>query len=411
MKWVLPLLVGVYLALSLNSLSNGGDFDVFLDAAKKLHAGHDIYAPPLLNNLQYLYSPLFALVLIPFSGSFFWTELVWLILSGCMFYRVFILAEKYFNIDALTKWKRMLWVLIPLVLVGRFVLYNIAMIQMTMFLMWSMLEAVYLCRNGKQVTAALLIAIAVNIKLMPLVIVPYFFFRGAFKVVYWFAFFSFGLLWIPSVFIGHEFNTQLLGHWWTVINPSNPEHLVEAWRNAQSLSGTIPVFLIKTTGELPDPRNIMNLPLPVVHLIVNSARLCCVMGALAFLRKPFREEKCMLHEWWAVSYILLITPMIFPHQQKYAFLFSYPMMIYIVYYLLADSTQYGYVPKSFMLLLLIPVFVIYSPIVGADVIGRRAYDLIHHYRLLGISTLLLSIISAFLRPIHIQRTATLHPEL
>ena len=72
------LIIGIaliYIALSIVSALDGGDFDVYLDAAIKLNNGDNIYAPPFIKGLQYFYSPLFALVLIPFSWNFLITEL------------------------------------------------------------------------------------------------------------------------------------------------------------------------------------------------------------------------------------------------------------------------------------------------------------------------------------------------
>ena len=44
--------------LSVKEGLGGGDFDVYLDASRRLFAGENIYAPPHFNNLQYYYSPL-----------------------------------------------------------------------------------------------------------------------------------------------------------------------------------------------------------------------------------------------------------------------------------------------------------------------------------------------------------------
>ena len=94
------LLIGgilLYLILCVLASINGGDFDVYLEAAVKLKDHQNIYAPPFDKNLPYLYSPLFALLLIPFSINFFITEFIWLLLSGFLLYRTWCITKNYFD--------------------------------------------------------------------------------------------------------------------------------------------------------------------------------------------------------------------------------------------------------------------------------------------------------------------------
>jgi hypothetical protein len=42
--------------VSIGTAMDGGDFDVYLDAARKLNSGENIYTPPFINGLQYFYS-------------------------------------------------------------------------------------------------------------------------------------------------------------------------------------------------------------------------------------------------------------------------------------------------------------------------------------------------------------------
>tara|TARA_B110000503_G_scaffold93211_1_gene140585 strand:- start:1193 stop:1366 length:174 start_codon:yes stop_codon:yes gene_type:complete len=56
---------------------------------------------------------------------------------------------------------------------------------------------------------------------------------------------------LPAVFIGNDYNNELLVGWWETINPSNSEHLIEADRNPQSLVGMVPVYLTETDGQVP----------------------------------------------------------------------------------------------------------------------------------------------------------------
>ncbi|RLD25831.1 MAG: hypothetical protein DRI54_04060 [Bacteroidetes bacterium] len=395
------LIIGIaliYIALSIVSALDGGDFDVFLDAAIKLNNGQNIYVPPFFKGLQYFYSPLFALVLIPFSWSFFVTELTWLLLSGLMLYRSWSLIKSYFDLSVLTKKEISIWTGISFFFIVRFLLYNISMIQITIFLLWAILESITLIKNNKTLKGSGLLAFAINVKLMPLVAVPYLLYRGYFRSVLYVVLFSFVFLFLPALIIGWEFNSFLLKEWWLIINPANSEHLVEASTNSQSIVGTIPVYITEIEGALPYKRNLFNLSIETVEIFANLIRLSLVLLALYFLKSPFKKSVSNISEIRAIGYLLMVIPLIFPHQQKYAFIFLFPMIAYLSYYSMV-MWKYNRTRsfKVFLVFLLI-ISINYTPIIGSDIIGRFNYDLVHHYRLLGISTLLLIVAAVYADP-------------
>lgn len=55
------LLLLLIVTFSVLTSLDGGDFDVYLDAAVKLHENKNIYAPPFVKGLQYYYSVFFLL--------------------------------------------------------------------------------------------------------------------------------------------------------------------------------------------------------------------------------------------------------------------------------------------------------------------------------------------------------------
>lgn len=134
-QYVFALLAIVYFLMSIASALDGGDFDVYLDAGSKISSEENIYQPPFVKGLQYYYSPLFALVLAPLAGLniHFIIELIWLLLSGLMLVRIWKLVSNYFDISNLSAKEYYWWVGISFFLILRFILYNVAMIQVTIF--------------------------------------------------------------------------------------------------------------------------------------------------------------------------------------------------------------------------------------------------------------------------------------
>ena len=385
----LLILAILYLALSISSANDGGDFDVFIDAAQKISEGQNIYQGPFVKGLQYFYSPLFAVLLIPFSNYSFITELLWLLFSGFWLYRSWVLISSFFNKSVLDSKEFKFWVFLSFFFIIRFLLYNLAMIQVTIFLMWAILEALVLIRKDKLVLGSLLIAVIINIKIMPIVVVPYLLYRGCFKSSAYVIVFSVLLLFLPGLFIGFDFNMFLLSEWWTIINPSNSEHVLEAEITYQSIVGTIPVFITETTSIINQQRNFLNLEIENAILITNLFRLFFAGITVWFLGAPFKRENSQLSEIRAISYLLLVIPLIFPHQQKYAFIMIFPSMVYLSYYFIIRVKQESSISTYVLIGGLLLVSLVFTPFIGSDIIGRHNYDVIQHFRILGISSMLL----------------------
>lgn len=379
----------VYLALSINSVLRGGDLEVYLDAAEKLLNKQNIYKPPFAKDLQYYYSPLFAMALIPFTGNFFITGMVWLLVSGFLLYRSWVLIAGYLDTSSLSKKETGIWILFILIFTFRFIMPNISMIQVTIFLLWAILESIHLIREDKPILGALLLAFAVNIKLMPLVALPYLLYRGYFKAFGYVLVATAGFLLLPSLLVGHDFNMFLLNEWWAVINPGNKDYMIETENSFQSIGGILSVFLTETEGELPYKRNFLNLPKDVVITLINISRLVVVAFTLYFLKSPFKKSVDKIFDLRALVYILMLVPLIFPRQQKYAFLFIFPVVAYLSYYCLLMWKHERTKPFKTYLILLLVVSIVFTPIIGSDIIGRLTFDLVHFYRILGMCTLLL----------------------
>lgn len=392
---VLVILITAFLCIK--SSLNGGDFDIFLDAGLKIKNGENIYAPPYVRGLQYYYSPLFALILVPFTSSFIITESLWLLLCAFLTYRTWVLSEKYFTTTTLSSKQMNLWRFLSFFIALQFILYNIDWVQMTAFLLWSVFEAIHLFKNKRSITGALLLALAINIKLLPLVFIPYLLYRAYYKETIYICLFSVILIFLPSIFIGNEYNSFLLTEWWKVINPTNTEHLFETDPGTLSLVSLIPHLVYQN--------DMVNLAPDKVELLINGSRLLLVMITLLFLRTlPFKKENNALKSFWEIAYILLLIPLIFPHQQKYAFLFAIPLFIYLIYYFIST----WHLPKTWtykiVFALLILSSIVFSPLHGADIIGRPLYELSKEMRMLTICSLMLIPIALWCNPNKIEKT-------
>lgn len=130
-----PYFLGILVLgfLIIESLGNG-DFKVFLEAAKLVAAGKNPYHVWIFisegNYAIYCYSPLWALILIPFSYlPNFIPNFIWLVANTWFLFRIWMLLTKYVDLQEMSK-KQVMWLLsISMLLNARFILYNFGMIQ------------------------------------------------------------------------------------------------------------------------------------------------------------------------------------------------------------------------------------------------------------------------------------------
>lgn len=392
--YVLGIIVLAYIV----KLAMGdGDFKVFLEAAKLVKSGEDPYQKWIYikegHSCLYFYSPLFALLLIPFSYlPNIVPNLLWLLFNSWCIYRIAKLLVHYIDTEILST-RQLQWILaLTLLLNLRFILYNFTLIQVTLFLVWGMLESLRLFREGKFWYGGMLLALVINIKILPIVLLPYLIYRKEFKGAGITLFFLCIYFLLPAIFVGWEFNKTLHLSWWGTINPSNREHLIEAGLGPHSLTALIPVLLTPSTGELPNVRNILNLEPGTAVLIMNVCRLLLVVLTLLVLKLPlFTKAKSQPAELREIAYIFLITPLIFPHQQKYAFVFLIPAIFYVATHMVSlyELKDPQHNRKFNFLLILSIIFFILTTLTTDGLIGKQLNQLSQHFKLVTYGALFL----------------------
>lgn len=377
-----------------------GDFKVFLEAAKLVGKGESPYHQWLFVSqnvyCKYFYSPLWAVLLIPFSYlPFYVTNFLWLTANVWFLYRIWMLLSKYVHLDTLPK-KQYQWVLMLTLLMSvRFILHNFEMIQMTIFLLWGSLESLRFVEKKKRVAGGILLALVINIKILPIVLVPYWLYRKEYKAFGLTLIFSLLFLLLPAIFLGWNSNLTLLTDWWREINPSNTEHLLETDLGFHSLTALIPTLLTKTKGPLPFARNLFNMDSSMAIAILNGVRLVLIVAAIRFLKwPPFVRATSQLQELYELSYLFLLVPLIFPHQQKYAFVFILPALFYLSYFITVthDSTKNREIKGKRVTLIILLIFTFILMTLTTDgLIGKRLSELTQYYKTITYGALLLII--------------------
>ncbi len=316
-----------------------GDFYIFISASRDLFVGKNIYKELYSNYYHYFYSPLFAIILYPLTFlPIYLVKVLWLILNVFFTYRIWKLICRYLDFSVFSGSKKLwLFTLIAFAFISFTLKANFHLSQVTILILFLILEGIYRINNNQILLGALLIAIGIDIKILPIVILPYLLYRGYFKASAMLVLALVLLIFLPVVFLGWEHTTFLLHERWNLINPLNANHILDAEeRSFHSLTTLLSVFLVENQGDayaLAIKRNIADVSLHSLQIIITCVRLFFIILTLFYLRsRPFVKSKSKLQQLYELSYILLLVPLIFPHQQHYAFFFMFPATTYIVYY-------------------------------------------------------------------------------
>jgi hypothetical protein len=343
------LAMAVFVLLELNVRN---DLDIFLAASRDMFAGKAIYQELYFGCYSYFYSPLFASVVFPLTWFPPWAaHLLWLILQIWLIWRIWELLVQSLQAHWFNRSLQALFGMVVLLISLRFLRANLHFAQLTIFILWASLESLALLRKRHPAAAGALLALAINFKILPVVFWPWLAWRREWKalavsVAMW------GILFVlPAAWLGADRHAGLISGWWELVNPAQPRHLFDTEETGfHSLTNIIPVFFLEEDPEsraLPVERTLVALSPDSVILLTLLARLGVIVAALYFIgSRPFRKVADKLQAFYETSYLLLAIPLIFPHQQTYAFLLAVPAAAWVIYQLMHRWTATGRPPPE-----------------------------------------------------------------
>ncbi|MFN5984157.1 MAG: glycosyltransferase family 87 protein [Fluviicola sp.] len=406
-KWFLFSIV-LIIILSLVEANGQGDFHIFLSASKDLIEKENIYTNNYNQYYHYFYDLSFALILYPLTFlPIYFAKLIWLLFNGFLLFRIWKLIRAYLPQDAFTKKGEVLVTILSFVFVLRVLQANLHLAQLTIFILFLTLEAIHQIQVKKRhYLGGFLLAWGICIKLLPIVFIPYLIFRAEWKGLLFTTINCLFILFIPVLFIGIDFNFFLLNERWKLINPSNKQHILDTEeRSFHSLTTLISTLFYQNTGEqfvLSYKRNIAELSIDQIAKVILIVRLIFVGFTLYFLNSlPFREARSRIQSLYEISYICSIIPLIFPHQQHYAFFFILPSVVYLFYYYNHRFIRLKMGGKISKWVFIVLISISYLALNCHLLLGsyREIYD---HFKILTYGAILLILILGFCRPKFIE---------
>ncbi len=321
-------------------LRGRNDLDIFLAASSALFEGKNIYHDLYFGAFHYYYSLLFATIIHPLTTIPPWAaKLLFLIANYCLIYRIGQLMIRELKAPWFNAALRSLFLVVLTIAGMRFLRGNMHFGQVTIFILWASLESIFLIRRGQPIAGGSLLALAINIKLLPLVFIPYLIWRKHLRSLYTVLIALLTFFVRPAAWLGLDHWWFLTREWIALINPAEIRHIIDTSETSfHSLTSLLPSLLLERDPDnraLPISRNILSIHPHQIKWVLLGARCVLIALTLWFLRTPpFQRARGTMHAWWEVSYLLLVIPLIFPHQLSYAFLLTMPALAWVIYHLM-----------------------------------------------------------------------------
>jgi len=380
------------------------DINVYLYASQQFFAGEDIYANNPYNN--YLYAPVFALLLgvisfLPWDIARF----IWFLVNLLAYARTFQLLYKLTRDPERLpiRWRKIWSVSVVLLSLG-FINHNINLGQISMIMVWLSVEGAYLVlQKDRPVQGAWWLALGMVVKIVPGLVFFYLLVKGHWRALIWGGIFSLFLLVIPTLWQGWQYNWRLLQSWEQTINPGKEKYVFENNNGNHALNAMLPSYFYdfqepEHYGKYGWPRKIATLAHGDLLIILQVLRLLLV-ASLVRLVWLQRKQRSALHFMREISYLLLVSYLIFPHQRKYAMLYAVPAAAYLGYAYLHHAQGPGFHggPAKLGLSLFILTWVVLT-VMGRDIIGNTAVNFLDYYHFMTGSVFLFLVLIWYWSP-------------
>jgi hypothetical protein len=278
--WIGLGLLTVY--ATLKGIKGGNDINVYLHAGSQFLTGEDIYASNPFN--RYLYSPLFALLMAPLSAlPWAVARVIWAFLNIGLTYRCYFIIKGLIHSERWSARPNWFWNLGFIVISFNAFNHNLILGQMTVIILWMTLEGLQQIFFGKEWKGAALLALGMNIKIIPALAIFYVFFKGRYRASFLSGAFLIGFLILPSLFTGFQENMQMHVRWLEEINPSGDRYAWEDNTGCISLNCILPTYFLEkdpnVTYKVLVDTVIMDLGDSLVWAI-QGARLLILLGLL-----------------------------------------------------------------------------------------------------------------------------------
>lgn len=372
--------------------TRNGDFIGYITTGNLVLAHKDIYSE-WLNT----WPPFYAVFCVPLSLvdgiSPILIRLLWLGGSLVSMYFIIKLTIGFIFHKPLTwsrkgdgiKWQDPL-IVIPLLISLRFIMENMANLQINIFMLLLACLALYYFMNNKYYAAGFLLALSISLKIYTIFFLFYFMYKREWKTVMTTSLFLLLINAIPFFVFGFATAQGYYIHWFNMIasNPPTSIHL------NQSVFGLVSRLITSADPENNFYVNFLSLKHPFDTYVKYTVLFLAAIYPAFLFRKKLNHKNGMktLIEY---SFLFSIIPLASTLAWKAYFIFLwFPYLL--IYVLLFRTPSTLTVNKQRLLKLLFLFSIVLNVFTSDGIIGKRASDILQSLSCITIGTVLLVII-------------------
>lgn len=374
--WILMAFIG-------RGLDGSNDFNVFYHAGERLLNHENIYEAPHYLHLKYFYSVGFAFLMAAFQlVGIFASKVIWNILSMVLFIRIAYLIR--FKVIQNSQHADII-LFLSLLFSAKIILYNFLAGQLTILMLWVMMESTYQLGKAKVEKAMFILALGCTIKILPILILPWIFlgFQHFKKSVLYFSAFTVLLVLFPFAFTGFELGIELTISWLKSINPISSDHIMQTNESGMlDIGSMVTKYFSAQQIEGETDTHLVELSPTGIFLLTNLLRL--ILFSLAVFIALFKQDKIVGIDsvYFKAAAFMALIPLLIPHQRYYSFLLSLPLLA-IILHKLFQSKNKGFI-------ILGSVCILFSGFLAwDDLVGKNIAEFYTDYRIttIGMSVL------------------------
>ena len=408
-KFGLALMVVMILAIIIevirDTFTTLGDFKGYVLVGNLTLQSENIYNQPLINT----WPPFFSVVSIPVAllDNFnpYLSRFLWLSLSVFAMYLVVRIVTKMALQRKLIIYPLLpsgllppdkihflhFAIIIPVLLSFRYILDNLANIQINIFMLLIVLMSLHFFIKRKEVLGGLILAFGISIKVYPVFLLLYFVVKREFSIVLFTLIFTILFALVPFLIYGYEQTLEYYSFWYH----QNVEPFASVAHKNQSFFSMMRSLLTHESPGLNQPLNqeiyLNIIDLSIEQVKVVSYALIAIAGSFViYLFRDKLSSRSSMKSFLEYSFILTITPILSPLAWKAFFIFLFPAFFinYLFLYQLENKLSKSMKRLLFFNYYLAIVLVIFS----SDLfVGKYISDLFELYSSITIGTILLAI--------------------
>ncbi len=336
---LLIIILALAFEIARDTFTKDGDFIGYVLVGKLVLSGDNIYTNPVINT----WPPFFSIVSVPIAmlDNFnkYLVRFLWLIFSVLAMYHITgIFSRMSINRrlrllplnakEKLTKHNINIshWIiLIPTLLIFRYILDNLANIQINIFILLFMSYSLWLFSKGKNLIAALILAFAISIKIYPVFLLLYFIAKREPKITLYTAAFTILFSSIPFFVFGYEQTLDYYAFWYNqnVVPFASAGHKNQSYLSMMRSLLTQDTILLNNASQKEISIGVLNLSVEQVKLI-SYALLAAAASGVIYLFREKLIKKDSLKSFLEYAFILTIIPVLSPLSWKAYFIFLFP---------------------------------------------------------------------------------------